>query len=144
MKDQTNQPIPQGKYKVAVRHQNLIYTSGMTPRVSGELKYAGIIQSKDPLENYKAALELATKNALIAAKSCLEEHEEIKFIPQLNVFLNAEPGFKDHAKLGNYASDEIIRQLGQQAIGSRAAIGVSSLPGNACVEITLIAAVIEK
>lgn len=116
----------------------------MTPRVSGELKYSGIIQASEPLENYKAALELATKNALIAAKSCLEEHEEIILIPQLTVFINAAPDFKNHAKLANYASDEIIRQLGQQAIGSRAAIGVSSLPGNACVEITLTAAISEK
>ena len=141
MKEQINQPTPQGKYKAAVRHLNLIYTSGMTPRISGELKYSGIIQSKFPLETYKGALELATKNALTAAKACLNENEEIKFIPQLSVFLNAEPGFKDHAKLANYASEEIIRQLGENAIGSRAASGVASLPGNACVEITLVAAV---
>jgi enamine deaminase RidA (YjgF/YER057c/UK114 family) len=134
-------PIPQGKYKAAVRHKDMIFTSGMTPRVLGELRFSGTIRSDLPLATYQEAIELAAKNALTAAKSCLKENETLQFIPQLSVFLNTEEGFKDHAKLANYASEEIIRQLGEDAIGSRAAIGVASLPGDACVEITLIATV---
>ena len=34
------QPIPQGKYLPAVRHAELIYTSGMTPRKAGNLLYS--------------------------------------------------------------------------------------------------------
>ncbi len=141
MNAQLNNPIPQGKYKAAVRHKDLIYTSGMTPRIKGVLKYSGVIQASLPLETYRDAIELATKNALFAAKACLQDNERIKFIPQLCVFLNAESGFKDHAKLANFASDELIKQLGEDAIGSRISVGVESLPDNACVEISLIAAV---
>jgi len=38
-----------------------------------------------------------------------------------------------------YASDLLIENLGNSCIGTRAAIGVASLPSNATVEITLIA-----
>lgn len=141
MKNQLNQPVPQGKYKSAVRHNDLAFTSGMTPRLSGELKFPGIIKLHSPLELYKDALVLATQNALNAAKACLYENEEIYLIPQLNIYLNTEDNFKDHAKIADFASDEITKQLGECAIGSRIAIGVASLPGNACAEISLIAAI---
>ena len=129
MSQNIEQPIPQGKYLPAVRHADLIYTSGMTPRKAGKLQYSGRIRIVDPLETHRYAVRLATFNALAAAQACLEEEEKISFILQLNVFLNAENEFTEHAKLG------------AKCIGSRAAIGVASLPSNAPVEITLIAKV---
>jgi enamine deaminase RidA (YjgF/YER057c/UK114 family) len=38
-------PIPHGKYLPAVRHADLIYTSGMTPRKAGILIYSGKIRA---------------------------------------------------------------------------------------------------
>ena len=133
------QPIPQGKYLSAVRHADLIYTSGMTPRKAGNLLYSGKIKILDPIESHKVAVRLATLNAITAAKACLIQGERISIVLQLNVFLNAEEGFVEHAKIADYASDLIIENLGNNCIGSRAAIGVASLPSNATIEITLIA-----
>ena len=133
------QPIPQGKYLSAVRHADLIYTSGMTPRKAGNLLYSGKIKILDPIESHKVAVRLATLNAITAAKACLIQGERISIILQLNVFLNAEEGFVEHAKIADYASDLIIENLGNNCIGSRAAIGVASLPSNATIEIALIA-----
>jgi enamine deaminase RidA (YjgF/YER057c/UK114 family) len=133
------EPIPQGKYLSAVRHADLIYTSGMTPRKAGNLLYSGKIKILDPIESHKVAVRLATLNAITAAKACLIQGERISIILQLNVFLNAEEGFVEHAKIADYASDLIIENLGNNCIGSRAAIGVASLPSNATIEITLIA-----
>lgn len=136
------QPIPQGKYLPAVRHADLIYTSGMTPRKAGKLLYSGKIRVIYPIGFYKDAVRLATLNALTAAQACLNEGEKISLILQLNVFLNAEEEFTAHAKIADYASDVLMENLGANCIGSRAAIGVASLPSNATVEITLIARVI--
>ncbi|MGB7337852.1 MAG: RidA family protein [Phototrophicaceae bacterium] len=141
MSQRTEQPIPQGKYLPAVRHANLIFTSGMTPRKSGVLIYSGKIHVADPIESHREAIRLATLNALVAAQSCLKNDEKISVIAQLNVFLNAEDGFTLHTKLGDYASELLIEYLGAGAIGSRAAIGVASLPSDAPVEVTLIAIV---
>ncbi len=139
MNKNIEQPIPQGKYLSAVRHSDLVYTSGMTPRKAGSLIYSGKIKILDPIESHKDAVRLATLNALTASRSCLVQGERISLILQLNVFLNAEQGFTEHAKIADYASDLLIENLGNSCIGTRAAIGVASLPSNATVEITLIA-----
>lgn len=136
------QPIPQGKYLPAVRHSDLIYTSGMTPRKAGKLIYSGQIRANDPIESRKDAVRLATLNALNAAEACLNEGERIALILQLNVFLNAEEEFTAHAKIADYASDLLIENFGANCIGSRVAIGVASLPSNAPVEIILTAKVV--
>lgn len=135
-------PIPQGNYQPAVRHLDLIYTSGMTPRKKGNLLYSGKIRVTDPIEYHKDAVRLATLNALTAAQACLEEGEKIALILQLTVFLNTEEEFMAHAKLADFASDVLIETLGTNCIGSRAAIGVASLPTNAPVEITMIGRVV--
>lgn len=135
-------PIPQGKYVPAVRHADLIYTSGMTPRKAGKLIYSGKIQVSDPIESHRDAVRLATLNALVAAKACLKEGEKISVILQLNIFLNTVPEFTGHSKIADYASEVLIEQLGSGSIGSRAAIGVASLPSDALVEVTLTGSVV--
>lgn len=136
------QPVPQGKYLPAVRHGDLIYTSGMTPRKAGNLLYSGKIRVADSIESHREAVRLATLNALTAAQACLHENEKIALILQLSVFLNAEDEFMAHPKVADFASELLIEKLGVNCIGSRAAIGVASLPSNAPVEITLIAKVV--
>jgi enamine deaminase RidA (YjgF/YER057c/UK114 family) len=74
------QPIPQGKYLPAVRHADLIYTSGMTPRQSGKLLFSGKIRVADSLESHRDAVCLATLNALTAAQACLNAGETISLI----------------------------------------------------------------
>lgn len=142
MNNITEQPIPQGKYLPAVRNADLIYISGMTPRIAGKLIYAGKIQARDSIEKHRDAVQLATLNALTAAQTCLKEGEKIATILQLNVFLNTEDKFTAHAKVADYASNILIEKLGDNCIGSRAAIGVTSLPSNATVEITFIAKIL--
>jgi enamine deaminase RidA (YjgF/YER057c/UK114 family) len=138
MSPKTEQPIPQGMYLPAIRHADLIYTSGMTPRKAGKLIYSGKIKASDPIESHRDAVRLATQNALLAAQSHLKEGERIEVILQLSVFINAEPEFTAHPKIADYASGLLLEYLGPESIGSRAAIGVASLPSDATVEVTLI------
>jgi enamine deaminase RidA (YjgF/YER057c/UK114 family) len=142
MSKMMEQPIPQGKYLPAVRHEKLIYTSGMTPRKAGKLLYSGKIRVDDPIESHRDAIRLATSNALTAAQSCLNKGESISLILQLSVFLNAEENFTAHAKIADYASEVLIENLGPNCIGTRVAIGVASLPSNAPVEIAFIGKVV--
>ncbi len=141
MSQNNTQPIPQGQYLPAVRHNNLIYTSGMTPRKDGKLIYSGKIKATSPVEIYCDAVQLATKNALLAVQACLEKNEKISIILQLTVYLNTEQDFIKHAKVADYASALLLKELGANSIGSRAAIGVATLPSNASVEIVLVSAV---
>ena len=134
-------PIPQGKYKPAVRHGNIIFTAGMTPRKEGRLLMSGKVSAREPAETYRKAVEQAAENALVAAQNTLLDGERIAQILSLTVYINAEADFQTHAKIGDIASEYLFMALGEAGIGARAAIGVATLPGNAPVEIQLVAAV---
>ena len=133
-------PIPQGKYKPAVRHGGLIFTAGMTPRKNGVLLMSGKITPDRPLEDYREAVIQAAFNALTAARNTLKEGERIVQILSLTVYLNASPDYTTHAKVGDIVSGWLYEQLGDAGIGARAAIGLATLPGNAPVEVQLVAA----
>lgn len=139
--EEKNNPVPQGKYVPATRYGNLIYTAGMTPRDNGVLIQKGKISSSQPTDTYKAAVRQSAANALTAARNLLVEGERFEQVVSLTVFLNAEDTFEAHASLADFASGYLYEQLGDAGIGSRAAIGVASLPGGAPVEIQLVAAV---
>lgn len=134
-------PISQGKYNIATRTGNKIYTSGMTPRENGVLIFKGKVTQEKPVSHYRDAVILATKNALNAAKSQLIDSEILSQAVSLTVYINATDTFENHAELADFASQYLIDEMGNEFIGSRAAIGVSSLPGNASIEIQLIAVI---
>ncbi len=142
MNQSTTQPVPQGAYRPAARHGDLIFSSGMTPRRGGVLIYTGRMRAADPVEAHQDAVVLATLNALTAVQGCLAEGERIAVVMQLTVFLNSEPEFSAHSKVADFASATLIAQLGPDCIGSRAAIVVASLPAEAPVEITMVASVV--
>ena len=133
-------PAPQGRYVPAARIGELIYTAGMTPRKDGKLIREGQIKAATPIADLREAVRLAAENALTAARSLLTEGETIKVV-SMNVYLNAEAALTHHAALADHASDYLHEELGEAGIGSRAAIGVASLPGGSPVEIQLIVAV---
>ena len=137
-------PVPQGKYVPATRSGNLIFTAGMTPRNNGVLIREGKVRLSDAMEEYREAVRQAAKNALTAARNKLVNGEQIAGILSITVYVNAETGFTGHSKLADLASEYFCEELGEAGIGSRAAVGVASLPGNAPVEISIVAAVKEN
>ena len=136
-----NTPIPQGKYKPAKRHGDLVFTAGMTPRKDGVLMMSGKISPDVPLDTYRPAIRQAAENALAAARSCLNEGEQILQILSLTVYVNATDDYTAHAKVGDVVSEYLYEQLGDGGIGPRAALGMGTLPANAPVEVQFICAV---
>ena len=92
------------------------------------------------MDDYREAVIQAASTALTAAQNTLKEGERIVQILSLTVYLNASPDYTTHAKVGDIASNWLYEQLGEAGIGPRAAIGLATLPGNAPVEIQLVAA----
>lgn len=111
-------PIPQGKYKPAVRYGNLIFTAGMTPRKDGVLLMSGKISPDRPLDDYRDAVIQAASNALTAAQNTLGEGEKIVQILSLTVYLNATEDYTTHAKVGDIVSGWLYEQLGDAGVGA--------------------------
>lgn len=133
-------PVPQGDYIPAKRHGGLIYTAGMTPRENGRLIAQGPIRVGE-VEAHRTAVRLACANALRAAENTLGPDETLSAVLTMTVYIAAEAGFTDHSKVADLASAYLREHLGERGICSRCALGVASLPGNAPVEIQIVAAV---
>lgn len=130
-------PVAQGRYVPAVRHENLIFVSGMTPRRNGLLEALGPIDPTRPIETFRSAVELATCNAGAAARSLIEANERLIAAMSLTVFVNCPSSFTDHSRIADFASCYLEDKLDVE-LGARTAVGVSSLPGSAAVELSLV------
>nr|WP_321982237.1 hypothetical protein [uncultured Cohaesibacter sp.] len=53
----------------------------------------------------------------------------------MTVAIAVGEGFTGYLKRADFASTSLAKPLGPQGIGSRAAVGAATLPGNATVEI---------
>ncbi|WP_457579510.1 RidA family protein [Ensifer adhaerens] len=62
----------------------------------------------------------------------------VRRIVKLGVFVAATSEFKDQSKVANGASDLMVAVFGEAGQHTRAAIGVSSLPSGAAVEIDAV------
>ncbi|SIS90312.1 RidA family protein [Paracoccus saliphilus] len=133
-------PVPQGDYVPASRHGGLIYTAGMTPRQNGRMMFDGPVRTGQ-IDVQREAVRLACTNALLAIEDKLRGDEEIAAMLTMTVYVAAEDGFSEHSKIADFASAFLRERLGDRGICSRCAIGVANLPGNAPVEIQLVAAV---
>lgn len=134
-------PPPQGNYVPALRHGDMIFTSGMTPRENGILQFTGSVSEDHDVETYRDASRLAASNALTAARGQLKAGEEIAVILNFVVFVNSPSGYELHSRIADFASSFLVEVLGPTSLGSRSAVGVSSLPGDAPVEIQIVALV---
>ncbi len=131
-------PKPVASYVPCVKAGNLIFVSGQLPVENGKIKYAGKVGKDISLENGKKAAEVCVLNALSHLKSQLRTLNKIKKIVQVQGFVNCAPDFTEHPKVVNGASNFLVQIFGKEGKHSRFAVGVSSLPLNACLEIALI------
>lgn len=117
----------------------MIFVSGMTPRENGNLLYTGQIARHAKPDTFRPAVELATQNALWAAESELTAGERIRSVLSLTVYINAPTDYTRHSQIADFATSYIQSRFPGERVPARAAVGVISLPGNAVVEVSLVA-----
>lgn len=136
---QLPQPVtPLASYVPALRTGDFVFTSGQVPMVNGAMLFSGITGANVSLEQAKACAELCVLNCLAAVKSVTGSLEKIEQIVKLSVFVASTSEFTDQPLVANGASDLLIQLFGEKGKHTRCAVGVSSLPKNAPVEIEMI------
>jgi enamine deaminase RidA (YjgF/YER057c/UK114 family) len=130
-------PKPQGRYQPAVATESLVMSAGMTPRVEGRVQHPGQVGTDVSLADARTAAGIAVANAVSAVAELLGSTDAIAQVLRMTVFVNAAPGFADHSLVADGASERLAELLGDRGAAVRSAVGVASLPGNACVEIEL-------
>ena len=132
-------PKPVAAYVSARLCGEFIYASGQTPTVEGELIYKGRVGQDISLEEGYQAARLAAVNCLAELESVLGDLERVAAIIKVNGYVRSADGFGDQPKVINGASELLEAIFGEAGRHTRAALGVSELPGGAAVEIELIA-----
>lgn len=130
-----------GSYVPFVHMNGQLLISGQLPMNDGGIAIAGTLGEGVGLTQGQEAAKLCALNILAQAKAALGDLDRIVQLLRLNGFVNATPGFADHPKVINGASDLMVEILGDKGRHTRIAVGCSSLPLNAAVEIDAIFAI---
>ena len=129
---------PVGLYKPSFIINKTLHISGQLPTVNGELKYSGKVGFDISLDEVGNAIRVSVLNAIAIARFALDgDLERITGVPRLRVYINSIETFTDHATVANSASQLLLEVFGDIGVHSRSAVGVSSLPLNAPVEVEL-------
>ena len=130
-------PTPAGSYVPAVRTGNLLYISGQIPMEDGKVVFTGKV-SDENLETAQKSARMCAINILAQLKRELGDLEKVSKIVRISGFVNSVPGFSQHPKVINSASDLFFEIFGEKGKHSRIAVGVASLPLDSMTEIDAI------
>lgn len=136
-------PRPAGSYAPVVLHESLAFVSGQLPvDAGGRLAYTGRADEAGA-ERAAAAARLCAVNVLAQLKAELGSLDRVARITRMAGFVNSGPGFAGHPAVVDGASDVICAAFGEGGGGrhARIAVGASSLPLDAMVEIEAVAGI---
>jgi len=132
-------PVPKAiaSYIPANLSGKLVFTSGQLPSEEGKVVFTGKVGIDSTKESAGDAAKRACLNALAAIKGVVGDLDSIHRIVKLGVYVASSPDFYEQHIVANSASDLLLEIFGERGRHARFAIGVSSLPLNAVVELEL-------
>jgi enamine deaminase RidA (YjgF/YER057c/UK114 family) len=133
-----NPPRPVGSYLLAQQAGELLFLSGTTCYVDGDLLYQGRVGAELTVEQGYAAARQAMLNLLSVIKAMLGNLDQVVRVVKLNGYVNSAPDFDRQPEVINGASELLEKIYGQRGKHARTSIGVSDLPGHIPVEIEMV------
>ena len=101
------------------------------PVVDGKVKYAGRMGAEIGLAEAEDCARVTAINVLSALAAALDGNlDRVRRCVRLGGFIAVTPGFKDHSRVMNFASDLMIEVFGDKGRHSRFTVGVMSLPAD--------------
>jgi enamine deaminase RidA (YjgF/YER057c/UK114 family) len=134
-------PVPVADYVSYLHLNGQLFVAGQLPLKEGRIAVAGTLGAGLDVTQGQDAARLCGLNILAQAKAALGDLDRIVQCFRLTGYVNAAPDFIDHPKVINGASELIVKVLGSKGRHTRVAVGCSSLPLGAAVEIDAIFAV---
>jgi enamine deaminase RidA (YjgF/YER057c/UK114 family) len=135
---------PVAAYVPALRHGDLVFTSGQLPFVDGALPATGKVGEGEGLvdpEEAKRLAALCALNAIAAVKSVVGDLEKVVRVVKVVGFVSSDPGFTGQPAVINGASELLGAAFGEAGVHARSAVGVATLPMDTPVEVEITVAV---
>lgn len=134
-------PAPVANYVPTALTGGLLFVSGQVSRKADGQVIKGKLGAGLDMAQGREAAKVCALNILAQAKAALGSLDRIERVVKLTGFVNAAPQFTDHPQVVNGASDLLVEVLGDKGRHTRSAVGMSSLPIDAAVEVEAILAV---
>lgn len=135
---------PVAAYVPAVRHGDLVYTSGQLPLVGGELTVTGKVGTGPGAvapDVAKTAARTCVLNALAAAAAAVDGIDNLERVVKVVGFVASQPDFTGQPGVVNGASELLGEIFGEAGSHARSAVGVVALPLDAPVEVEIVVSV---
>jgi len=126
---------PVANFVPTVAAAKLLFVSGQICFSGGNVAYTGQVGTDCSIDDGKAAARLCAINILAHVRAALGSLDKVARVVQVQGFVNAAAGFGQHPAVINGASDLLVDVFGEAGRHARFAVGVSSLPFNAAVEV---------
>jgi enamine deaminase RidA (YjgF/YER057c/UK114 family) len=132
-------PAAVAAYVPWIRTGNLIMTSGQLPWKDGEIVYAGKLGAELSVEQGYEAARLCAINALAQLRTAVGQFSQIRQVVRLEGNVHSAPGFQGQPQVLNGASDLFNKVFGERGKHTRTALGISEMPLNAAVQLSVFA-----
>ena len=129
---------PTANYVYAVQTGNLLFTAGHISSDGQGNRITGKLGKDLTVAEGQAAARMSAVSLLSTLKQELGDLNRVKRIVKVTGMVNATPEFKDHSSVVNGFSDVMVEVFGEKGKHARSAVGMSSLPVNAAIEIEMI------
>lgn len=134
-------PEAVGSYVPVIQTGNLVVTSGQLPFVGKQIVFTGKLGAELSDEDGFNAAQICALNALAQIKSCIGNLDRVTQIVRLEGNVHSAPGFRGHPHVLNGASQFFVEVFGEQGKHTRTALGISEMPLNAAVQLSVWAEV---
>jgi enamine deaminase RidA (YjgF/YER057c/UK114 family) len=115
-----------------------VYVSGQVATRDGAIVHPGRLGDDVTVEQGQEAARVCALNALAAANELIGDLEQARVIRAVG-YVASTPEFTEQPAVVNGASELLRDVLGEErGVGTRLALGVTSLPANSPVELELI------
>lgn len=128
---------PVGAYVPAIRHGDLITTSGQVPFADGALLATGIVGATVSPEIAASCARQAAINAIAAAADLAGGIDNVARVIRVVGYVASSSDFGGQPAVMNAASNLMLEVFGEDGRHARSAVGVAALPLGAPVEVEL-------
>lgn len=132
-------PTPIANFVPFRRQGQVVYLAGQVNEWNGTVPFVGKLGREFDIATGQEAARLCALNLLACLRlACGGELDSVRRCLFVRGFVNCDPEFEFVPVVINGASDLFVAVLGEAGMHARTAVGVSSLPRRAAVEVDAV------
>jgi enamine deaminase RidA (YjgF/YER057c/UK114 family) len=131
-------PSVAGAYTPTLATGHLLFVSGQVAADTTGLIAEGVLGAEVDIETGITCARQCAVNVLTQVAASLGGLDRVERVVKVTVYVASAPGFTNQPQVANGASELFNIAFGDDGVHTRAAVGVTALPGGSPVEVEAI------